>query len=212
MSPKQYSQTRLSPSQVAVLGLMRPGTKVLEMGCARGYMTGVLKNAAGCHVTAVEIDPQMADEARAHADRVIVGDISEPALWQELGSGYDYVVYADVLEHLADPWQALRRTHELLGTNGCVIASIPNIAQYRIRLKLLLGIFEYQPYGIMDDTHLRFFTEKTARELFTRTGYDVVDMRCVNYSLTERPLMRVAPGLFAVQFVIKARPAERIHR
>ncbi|MGC8861396.1 MAG: class I SAM-dependent methyltransferase [Armatimonadota bacterium] len=212
MIHKHYSQTRLSPSQVAILDMMRPGTRVLEIGCARGYMSGVMRNAVGCEVTAVEIDREMAEEARAHTNRVIVGDITEPDIWLELGRDYDYVIYADVLEHLADPWKTLRRTHEVLGPEGCVIVSVPNVAQYRIRLKMLLGVFEYQRYGIMDDTHLRFFTAKSARELFSRTGYEIVDVRHVNYSLIERPMMYIAPRLFAVQFVIKARPAPGTHR
>jgi len=207
MSPKEYDQEGLLPAQTAIICLVAPGARVLEIGCATGYMTRVLKNTKGCSVTAVEIDELMAEKARAYADRMIVGDIADPGTWEGLGGDYDYVLYADVLEHLADPWEALRRTHSVLSATGCVIASLPNIAQYRIRLKLLLGRFDYRPYGILDDTHLRFFTAKTARDLFAETGYDVLDMLPANWRALERLMVRFAPRVFAVQFVFRAKPS-----
>jgi 2-polyprenyl-3-methyl-5-hydroxy-6-metoxy-1,4-benzoquinol methylase len=111
-------------------------------------------------------------------DRVVCGDVEAVAL--DFPEGYfDCVVCADVLEHLRDPWAVLRRLRPLVAEGGCVVASIPNLQHLKPVLKILLDRFEYEEAGLLDSTHLRFFTLSTIRGLFRETGYRVERVECV---------------------------------
>jgi 2-polyprenyl-3-methyl-5-hydroxy-6-metoxy-1,4-benzoquinol methylase len=144
---------------------------------------------------------------------------------QNLGK-FDVVVFADVLEHLPNPASVLHLTRKVLNPGGLVIASIPNIAHWSIRWELLRGRFDYQPYGIMDATHLRWFTEKTVRSLFESCGYEVETIKHTAGLAADvyhktffwknfRPrryrfpliqwLARTKPRLFGLQHVVRAR-------
>jgi 2-polyprenyl-3-methyl-5-hydroxy-6-metoxy-1,4-benzoquinol methylase len=121
-----------------------------------------------------------------------------------LGGEFDTVVCGDVLEHLVDPWSTLREISKVLAPGGRVIISLPNIANLRIRLNLLLGRFHYQSAGILDITHLRFFTLKTARELIEESGYRIVSFHSVAGGRLTRPIRALLPRLFAVQMLFVA--------
>lgn len=147
--------------------------RVLEVGPAKGYMTKVLKER-GCRITAVEIDPAAAELAAAHCERMIVGDIETLDFPKAFGRRrFGVAIYGDVLEHLRDPEAVLKRTARILAPEGYVVASIPNIAHASVRLALLAGQFRYTDVGILDNTHLRFFTKRTIEELFSRAGFAV---------------------------------------
>jgi len=188
------------------MGFVRPGSRVLEFGCAGGYMTKGFQEEMGCSVTAVDINAEVAEQARPYAEKLITGDIEHPEIWEQIEGQFDAAIFADVLEHLADPWQTLRRTKKVLREDGLIVSSIPNVAYYKIRKQLLLGRFDYTEYGILDDTHLRFFTEKTTRALFEATGYEVTDMLRRFRAKTDRRLWRLNPNAFTYQFVVKAVP------
>lgn len=203
---KSYEPEQLGKVQEAILGLLRPGTRVLEVGCATGYLTRALRERLDCFVTAVEIRPDQAERARAFASHLVEGDICAPGVREAVGTGYDYVLYADVLEHLADPWEVVRWTRGVLADGGRLVASAPNVAYYKIRKRLLLGQFDYTPYGIMDDTHLRFFTRRTFRALFLENGYAVDREMRIFSGKTDRRLWRLAPNAFTYQFLLQASP------
>jgi 2-polyprenyl-3-methyl-5-hydroxy-6-metoxy-1,4-benzoquinol methylase len=157
-----------------VVSLGPPATRVLEFGCATGYMSEVLKTRLGCTVVGVEIDRDAAALAEQHAERVIVGDAEKIDYAAELaGEEFDVVLFADVLEHLKEPADVLRRVRPFVAENGVVVASIPNIAHASVRLALLAGEFRYREWGLLDDTHLRFFTRASIQDLFEETGYVV---------------------------------------
>ena len=157
-----------------IVSLVPPATRVLEFGCATGYMTEVLKNRLGCTVVGIEIDRDAAALAEQHAERVIVGDAETIDYATELaGEEFDVVMFADVLEHLKEPGDVLRRVRPFIAENGVVVASIPNIAHASVRLALLGGEFRYREWGLLDDTHLRFFTRASIQDLFEETGYVV---------------------------------------
>lgn len=200
------------PAQAEVVSLIDPGSSILEVGCATGYMTSVLSEERGCRVTAIEMSQEMAEQASPFAERIIVGDITDPLIWDRIGTGFDHVIFADVLEHLRDPWAVLKKTRECLNTGGSVVCSIPNVAHYRIRLKLLVGKFEYKRYGILDDTHLRFFTASSIRSMFADTCYTVAYMKGMNWRPVETLMTRFLPNAFAVQFVVKAVPTNAVLR
>ena len=172
----KYTEFQDDPASThsKIVSLVPPATRVLEFGCATGYMSEVLKNRLGCTVVGVEIDRDAAAIAEKHTERVIVGDAEKIDYAAELaGEEFDVVLFADVLEHLKEPGDVLRRVRPFVAENGVVIASIPNIAHASVRLALLGGEFRYREWGLLDDTHLRFFTRASIQDLFEETGYAV---------------------------------------
>jgi len=115
------------------------------------------------------------------------------------------IVFADVLEHLRQPEEILSRCKQLLLPSGFVIASIPNIAHWSMRWNLLFGRFDYTNLGLLDRTHLRFFTYKSAFDLFEKSGYAV---DCFDFVSGRFPksMARFCPGFFAWDFIVRAYP------
>lgn len=140
---------------------------VLEVGCGSGATLTWLKAQNRCsHTCGLEFVESAAEAARQHVDEMLCGDAEK----MDLGNRrFDLILLLDVLEHLIDPWEFLNRVQERhLVPGGKIICSLPNIRHYRIVKSLLLkGEFEYQNAGILDRTHLRFFTRKSAVELMT---------------------------------------------
>jgi 2-polyprenyl-3-methyl-5-hydroxy-6-metoxy-1,4-benzoquinol methylase len=172
----KYTEFRSEPGSThnKIVSLVPPATHVLEFGCATGYMSEVLKAKLGCTVTGIEISPEAAAVAEQHLERVIVGDAERIDYAAELaGEEFDVVLFADDLEHLKEPADVLRRIRPFIAENGVVVASIPNIAHGSVRLALLGGEFRYRDWGLLDDTHLRFFTRASIQDLFEETGYVV---------------------------------------
>lgn len=164
-------------SHALLVELVGREKRVLDVGCASGYLGEALKQR-GCTVAGVEYDAEAADAAKAVLDQVVVGDITELDLVGHFGEGsFDAVVFGDVLEHVVDPAAVLRATRPLLAPGGSVAISIPNVAHGAVRLSLLRGRFEYRPLGLLDETHLRFFTRDTLRDLLDEGGFVAVDMR-----------------------------------
>jgi O-antigen biosynthesis protein len=147
------------------------GEIVADFGCATGYFPALLKQY-GYSVIGVEINPDAAKVAEEFCERVIVADLDVVSVKKIFPTEkFDVVTFGDVLEHLRDPWRVLKEVKDILKPNGFVVASIPNIAHGDIRLALLQGDFDYAPLGVLDNTHLRFFTKKTVESLFEETGY-----------------------------------------
>ncbi|MGF1488008.1 MAG: class I SAM-dependent methyltransferase, partial [Prochloraceae cyanobacterium] len=155
-----------------MLSLIGDNQRAIDFGCATGYLAALL-NRKGCSVVGVEINPTAAKEAEKHCQKVIVADLDFVSLTEIINceEKFDVAIFGDVLEHLRNPWQILKETQNLLKPEGYVIASIPNIAHGAIRLALLQGKFEYTEIGILDNTHLRFFTRETVEDLFEKNGY-----------------------------------------
>ncbi|MFM6139253.1 MAG: class I SAM-dependent methyltransferase, partial [Sphaerospermopsis kisseleviana] len=146
---------------------------VIDFGCATGYFARLLTKRE-CQVVGVEINSQAAKVADQYCESVIIADLDYVSLSEILPNvKFDIAVFGDVLEHLRDPWRVLKEVHSFLKPQGYVVASIPNIAHGSIRLALLQGKFDYTELGILDNTHLRFFTRETAENMFEETGYCV---------------------------------------
>ncbi|HEY6894470.1 MAG TPA: class I SAM-dependent methyltransferase, partial [Rhodanobacteraceae bacterium] len=151
---------------------VRPGARVLDVGCASGYLAEQYA-ARGCRVFGIESDAANAERARRFCEHVVVGDIENASDRAELPAPFDFVVFGDVLEHLRDPWTVLAQTRALLADDARVIISIPNIAHWSARREIALGRFPYAESGLFDRTHLRFFTLASARELAQTAGYEI---------------------------------------
>jgi len=148
----------------------RRARRVLDVGCAQGNVGAGIKERQGAEVWGIETDPAAAAIAGKRLDRVIATPVEEAM--SELPDGYfDAIVLADVLEHLADPAAVLSGLARKLTANGELVVSLPNVAHWSVVQDLLQGRWNYQDAGILDRTHLRFFTRKTALELFTAAGF-----------------------------------------
>jgi len=145
--------------------------KILDVGCSEGYLGGYLKNL-GHTVLGVEMNSQAAHKAGLVLDSVYNGSISD-YFSHHKDEKFDAILFGDVLEHIADPNEVLEICHHHLNEEGFIIASLPNIAHAAIRAMLLEGRWEYADLGILDRTHLRFFTKASAHELFVEADYDI---------------------------------------
>ncbi len=170
-----------------VLRLVGRPPKILELGCAMGTMTQILQRE-GCAVTAIEIDAELAEEARPYCERLIVGDLEQMDFVELFGQQqFDAIIAADVLEHLKEPEHCLKQLRKFLKPEGYWVISIPNVAHSSLVAQLLVGRFPYRDKGLLDFTHLRFFTRKDLEEMLLKTGYvpDVWERHQVPASATE---------------------------
>lgn len=162
-----------------ILREIKPNSKVLEMGPAHGRMTKHLKENLNCFICIVEIDRDAGDSAKRWADKWFIGGSSgdgdiDGDIWHYQltihENKFDYIIFADVLEHLYNPWLALERAASLLSENGKILISVPNISHNSVIIDLMNDKFNYRPTGLLDNTHLRFFTNTTLRKMVENAG------------------------------------------
>lgn len=167
-------------------GMIKPGSNVLDLGCSDGSFAKVLKEELNCKVWGVEVNKQTGEKAQEVCEEVIFADLDETNLSVVFpDQHFDVVTCLDVLEHLKDPVRILTSIKSLIGSEGYVIASIPNIAHISVRLSLLRGQFSYSDFGLLDKTHLKFFTKDSVYDLFEQAGYEIVSFRRVTRNLNE---------------------------
>lgn len=146
--------------------------RLLDVGCGAGTLGKHLKENGVREVWGLEISSLAAREAREVIDHVIEGNV-ETILFPFEPGYFDCIVCADVLEHLLDPWSTVGKLKKLLTPGGTIVASIPNVGFHRIIRGLLKGRWRYADAGILDRTHLRFFTLKGIEELFSINGMTI---------------------------------------
>ncbi len=161
------------------------GRRLLDVGAADGLLSRLLTDA-GWRVTGIEADPARAEAGRAYCEHMVVSDLDRGV--PEFEAPFDAIVYGDVLEHLVDPLRTVVGLNRWLAPGGRVVVSVPNVAHLVIRLSLLFGRFDYFDRGILDRTHLRFFTDRSLRRLLGAAGLVVV-----RRTATALPLYQVAP-------------------
>ncbi len=168
-----YGSLRLN-----ILDLIPKGTKsLLDVGCGTGGTGFAAKQRLGLQeVVGIELFEPAALAARRKLDRVIIGDIEQLEL--DLPQNhFDCIICADILEHTKDPWQVLGKLRPFLRDQGILIASMPNIRHIVPILKIIFDRLEYEESGILDKTHLRFFTLHTIRQMFNDTGYHIQQVK-----------------------------------
>jgi 2-polyprenyl-3-methyl-5-hydroxy-6-metoxy-1,4-benzoquinol methylase len=205
-------------SQVLAVEMIGGNKRVLEVGCASGYVSRVLRDR-GCRVVGIEIDPEFASQAKEFCDDVIIGNAEDLDLESLLADrSFDVAVFGDVLEHMSDPLGILRRVRQWLVPDGYVVASLPNIAHGAVRLALLDGRFDYTPEGLLDETHLRFFTHGAIKDLFHEAGFALVETGRTHVGIFESEIalrredygpevlarIEADPEATTYQFVVKA--------
>ena len=203
-----------------------PGT-VLDIGCGGGATGQLVKQKfPGTLVVGIELNPHAAEHARLHLDHVICAGIDDVDLAGEWrGEPISTVLILDVLEHLYDPWRALQRIGGWLARGTRVIASVPNIRNLATLSALAGGHFEYAADGVLDITHVRFFTRASLRDMFEQTGFEVRRLDPLTQpALVDQVVVHRRPGridtralsihyrtfedledLYALQYVVDAR-------
>ena len=226
-TPAEYEFKENDGSSHAVLLRMLgelPPSRVLDLGCSSGLLAEKVR-ALGHFV--VGVDRSTAPGIRDRTDAFFEADLAE-GIPQQVGAGYDAVIAGDVIEHLPDPRQALGEVQRVLRPGGQLFLSVPNFSHWYPRVRVGLGLFGYDRRGILDDTHLRFFTRRSLRRLVRRAGYDILEESATGLPLgvvskggrvasvvrrADELLVRVRPTLFAYQFLLRCIPhaEETIH-
>lgn len=200
---------------------------VVDVGCGAGRLGAALKARQECRVVGVEHDPAAAAVARTRLDLVVEGD-AEALDWPFPRHSFDAVVCGDVLEHLRDPLAFLRKVREWLRPGGVLVASLPNVRHHSVVRGLMAGDWTYEPAGLLDHTHLRFFTRREVEKLLFRAGFAVPPLAPVpgpgyaEWAAAGCPgavdvgALRIGPldpaeaeEFYTYQWLAAARPAER---
>lgn len=203
----------LAESHRLLLDAVPDGARVLDVGCAEGYLAAALKER-GCAVVGIEADERAAEQARAACESVIAGDVQDPAVRAAVDGRFDAVLFGDVLEHLAEPEPVVRWAATIAER---VVVSVPNIAHWTARRQLLRGRFPREEHGLFDRTHLRFFTRVSARRMVEDAGLTVereafagaplpLQGRIGALARLQPALVRRRPELFALQVVLTCAP------
>jgi methionine biosynthesis protein MetW len=201
----------MSPSLRIIRDLVPVGSRVLDVGCASGYFSEVLARDRGCQVVGLDYSAEAVEVARKRGIEAHVIDLDRDALD---ATGYDVVIFADVLEHVRDPGSVLESARGA----ASALVSLPNIANWTARRQFLAGRFPLEDFGLFDRTHLRFFTRRSSEELLTTSGWTVTGRHLVPGPVPLQgrvrgarrlagPAARALPELFAWQFINEARPA-----
>lgn len=159
-----------------VVRMVGANKRVLELGSGPGSITRLLK-VSQCRVTALELDGKAIEIVSQYCEKVQPCDLNDPE-WPAKLSGsdkFEVVVAGDVLEHLYDPWATLSSLQSLLADDGYVVISLPHAGHNAVVACLLTGDFEYQPWGLLDKTHIRFFGIKNIQRLFNDAGFKIVE-------------------------------------
>ncbi len=156
----------------SVAKFVKPNDRVLELGCADGYF-GQALNFLGAKVTGVENVDLYANLARERGVAVISCDLDDTKAIEKIDGQFEIILAMDVLEHLKNPRECLVALKSKLTPNGILVVTGPNVAYWWVRLALLRGLWRYEKTGIMDETHLRFFTLDSWRDLLIDAGFSV---------------------------------------
>ncbi|MFE7384927.1 glycosyltransferase [Streptomyces zhihengii] len=206
-------------SHAAVLRVMRtmPPGRVLDVGCSGGEFAARLEELGH---TVTGLDFIEVPGVRERCSRFVLADL-EQGLPAEIGEEYDYVVAADVIEHLSRPEEVLRGLRDVLVPGGRLLLSVPNFSHWYARLRVAVGAFGYDRRGILDETHLRFFTRAGLRRTIRASGFDELRLTSTGspfwsvlgagpvaggLGAASRLLTRVRPTLFGYQYVAVLTP------
>jgi 2-polyprenyl-3-methyl-5-hydroxy-6-metoxy-1,4-benzoquinol methylase len=164
-------------SATKVARLVGPYKRVLELGCGPGMITRLLAGQQ-CRVTVLEMDPQALEAVAQYCEAVHACDLNDPAWPAKLADAeqFEAIVAGDVLEHLTDPWTTVERLVPLLAEGGHVVISLPHAGHNALIASLIASDFAYQPWGLLDKTHIRFFGMHNIQELCERAGLKITEV------------------------------------
>lgn len=180
-----------SDLNLGILRLNITNQKILDVGCGTGVLGAELRKK-GNYIYGVDISAEELFIAKNRLNFVNQVDIFQDI--SVLPNDFDVIIFADILEHVADPLAILKKFINHLKDKGEIIISVPNVACYNMRLALLLGQFNYKDYGLLDHTHLRFFTKKTIKRLIENAGLQIVKVDVTPFFA--RPFFRLYKVIF----------------
>lgn len=188
-----YSNNRLVKENVndawfKIFQFIQPGARILDVGCSSGNLGAALKKEKQVTVIGVDIDADDVTLAKKNLDEAHVVNVEKDSL-SKFGK-FDYVIMADVIEHLVDPISVLKKIKPALKSDGRFIFSIPNMANATIRIELLKGRFEYHDWGLLDRTHLHFYDHHEIDRVFSGAGFKIESMDCTVRNIPEKILKK----------------------
>lgn len=192
---KDIPWEKADPKEI-IFKLIKKESKVLDMGCWAGRFGEKLKKERKCLVYGTDINKEAIGIAKKRLDLAFESDLSKPETLAPYlkGETFDYITAIEVIEHLAEPEDLLQEIKKYLEIKGKLIISVPNIANYAARLSLLMGNFNYQEQGILDESHLRFFTLSSIKKVLDESGYKIEQIKYTRANFF--------PTLFATQFIL----------
>ncbi|WP_300374369.1 class I SAM-dependent methyltransferase, partial [Methyloprofundus sp.] len=230
MSDNKYDFTldtaEKNDSHMGLASRIKPNQSILELGCSSGYLSKFLAQELDCKVVGVDINKNALLKAAPYCQQTIVADLDTDTWLTEIQEQqFDVVLCADVLEHLKDPVAMLASLKPFLHQESRLLTSVPNVAHASIRLELLQGHFDYEKLGLLDDTHLHFYTRDGLIAMLMQAGYvccdisysiqdladEAIDQHLANAGLKATKQAREllhAPDATAYQFIIEARPVQ----
>lgn len=181
-----------------LIDLVPPGFRsVLEVGCGDGKNAAYLREKGATYIAGIELSCSHGEIAATRMDEVFIGSVEGDLPNWLLNREFDLVICGDVLEHLIDPWRTLRRLRNVISSSGYLLASIPNIRHYSVVKELVLrGRFQYVSSGLLDRTHLRFFTKREIIELLDNSQYKIINWSHSPISRRDSLISRITFGRF----------------
>lgn len=190
-SPANASGLDSNHSHSKIVQLIPRYAQVLELGCSKGAMSRLMKEQCEASIFGVEKDPQAAWQAQRYCDYVFTEDLDHPNSLDALQfEKFDVITLVDVLEHLRYPQLLLERLKPFMMDESVILLSVPNVAHTSVRLELLTGDFRYEEAGILDDTHLKFFTLNSLKALIERSGFVINEVDYTWHDLPDSVIAR----------------------
>jgi 2-polyprenyl-3-methyl-5-hydroxy-6-metoxy-1,4-benzoquinol methylase len=204
-----------SHGKIATLLQARPPSRILDLGCSSGLLAESLRRM-GHHVTGV--DANELEGVRERTDAFIKADLND-GIPPEVGTGFDLVLAADVLEHLVNPGALMQEVRDVVSPHGTALFCVPNFAHWYPRLRSAVGMFDYDQRGILDSTHIRFFTRRSLLKMLRRRSFEVQRLETVGLPLDalemdgsgarfirrlDHRLSGLWPTMFGYQFIVEA--------
>ncbi|MFK8039263.1 MAG: class I SAM-dependent methyltransferase [Crocinitomicaceae bacterium] len=200
----RHEMVALCPSNINTL---------LDVGCSEGNFAAHIKHAKGIEVWGIEMMEEHGEKAKNKLDKVLIGNCESQI--DELPDNYfDVIYFNDVLEHLVNPGVVLNQIKQKLSRNGVLISSIPNMRYHKVLKDLIVRKdFQYTNDGVMDQTHLRWFTNKSIQRMYQDNGYEILSHHGINKTKSIKPYLYNIPlffsamDIFYVQFATVVKPA-----
>ena len=186
---------------------------ILDIGCGQGLFLKNIKEITNAETWGVELNQEVADKTKLNVDKLLVGKVEE--LYSEIPDSYfDCILFNDVLEHLLEPTEVLKMIKSKLSDKGIIIASIPNVRFFFNLYELIIKKdWEYKDSGILDSTHLRFFTKKSMKRMFEEAGFRLIRQQGINNGVSPLKFMlfnlitfKILADSKYLQFVCIAQP------
>lgn len=194
-----FKKYGLSPTQQEIIKIVGKERKVLEIGSSAGYMTRAFLDN-GCIVDVVEPDREATAKLPKNIRKIFNTSIENDEIYKKLGD-YEFIIMADVLEHLVDPELVLKKLHKISSVKTKLVISLPNVACWAMRKQLFFkGDFEYQESGLLDKTHLHFYTVKTLPRMLSETGWKTEE---VKGTITRLPMEGLISKIPLFGFIFK---------